>query len=472
MGRGLKRVALAASTTLTLAAALLVGAASAAGADPPVSCTDDIPAYLVGIGVNPDDAANAICQEGLRNYAGPRCPGKNWTCARADRPIVQIADSGGTNLFHCTSGDCLVVQLVAAGQNTSACERSQEVNSEAVALQECWIVQENTTGANAAGIAQHIQQTRRPTQRARQVARIDQDNATGSNIARIIQGIGQSSRTTDSPQIQEAHQAATVTQTTEHGIPPETSTLGDNTSNIRQIQDQLQRASGSSVSQMQNTELGTVPTEVACDQPNGPYNQEKNQCASVTQHSGVLDLGDPLADPPVPPTLASGGGRNSSTLDHQITQRQAAPNAESGAQFQGAFSTGEGGDKQQLSTGVSTGTATQDALQVQTAKSDAAVVQDQDTGDPRCCWEQLGNPANTAEILQRTDQSASSPDAFQTARFIGQCESTGTCHVLQSSTIDGEPQEPNECGPQSVCEEFYTCVSGEGEAFCFDPSEG
>jgi hypothetical protein len=424
MQRSPRQVGLTAVTVLTMAFALTIVTGPVAVAGPPLSCAEDIPAYLVGIGVNPNDAAKAICQEGLRNYAGPRCPGENWTCARADRPVVQIADQRGTNLFHCTIGDCLVVQLVDAGQNASACERSEDVNDEAVALQECWIVQENTTGANAAGIAQHIQQTRRSAQNARQVARIEQDNATGSNIARIVQGIGQSSRAKGGQdpitQTQEAHQAATVDQVT---LTLGLEVAGDNNSNIRQTQAQTQRASHpDAVTQSQNTELGSGPS---CDQPaDATYDQAKNQCANVTQHSEVI----------------GGGGDNNSTLNHQITQRQTAEKAETVNQSQGAstngLTNGEEGIKDQLSSGVSTGTATQDMLQVQTAPPSASGLRSQETGDPRCCWDQLGNGANRADIFQTTLQTASPEDADQNASLVGRCNSSGTCHVEQSATTD------------------------------------
>jgi hypothetical protein len=455
MERSPRKVGLVTGTLLALTMALTVATASTASADPPDLSSDQaINAYLISIGVDP---AQAVWQRGLKNYAGPSCPGASWNCVRANAPIVQIASPLGTNLFYCTGLDCLVVQVAHnGGQNASACERRVEGATETLMV--CSITQANGPGTNAATISQQIQQVQQrqgPPQRAREVARITQSNETGSNIARIIQRIGQSSRAKDSSQMQEAHQAATVTQTTAHDLPlVETSTLGDNSSNIRQTQDQLQRASGVSVEQLQNTEEGTNPDEFACDQPEGPHNQQKNQCAAVTQHSGV------------PPTLDPSGGDQSSNLSHQITQRQLAPNAEEGVQNQGAFFTGEGGNKEQLSTGVSEGTATQDMFQVQTAPPDAFVSQDQDTGDPRCCWQQLGNPGNSAEIIQTTDQFASSPFASQEARFIGQCESSGTCYVLQSATIDGEPQPPNEC-TESPCEEFYTCTSGEGEPFCF-----
>jgi hypothetical protein len=438
MQRSPRKVGLVAGMLLALTMALTVGTASTASADPPDLSSDQaINAYLVSIGVDP---SQAVWQRGLKNYAGPSCPGASWNCVRANAPIVQIAAPGGTNLFYCTGLDCLVVQVAHnGGQNASACERRVERPTETLMV--CSITQATGPGTNAATISQHIQQTKGLVQRAREVARITQVNEAGSNIARVIQGIGQSSRTTDSSQIQEAHQAATVSQTTKDDPLTETSTLGDNTSNIRQTQDQLQRASGESVSQMQNT---TDTGDSTCDQPGEePYVQRKNQCAAVTQLSGVVDLTT------IPPTLAAGGGDQSSTLSHQITQRQLAPNAEAGEQDQGAFNSGEEGNKEQLSSGVSKGTATQDMLQVQTAASGASeldLFQDQDTGDPRCCWDQLGNNANDATIIQRTVQNASlEEDASQTYFLDAFCVSQGMCHVRQSATVNGGEPDAKEC---------------------------
>jgi hypothetical protein len=445
-----RKVGLVASTVLALTMALTVATASTASADPPDLSSDlAINAYLVSIGVDP---AEAVWQRGLKNYAGPGCPGAGWNCVRANAPIVQIGPAGGRNLFACGQQECVAVQvLLNGGQNASACERRVEGPPETIMV--CDITQANGPGTNAATISQHIQQTRGLVQRAREVARITQVNDTGSNIARIIQGIGQSSRAKGGAQVQEAHQAATVTQTTESS--DLTAMLGDNTSNIRQTQNQLQRASGggdlSTISQAQNTDPGSDPT---CDQPQDATFQQKNQCANVTQHSGLINL--------VGPVFAPGGGDNRSILNHAITQRQIAERAGTVNQSQGAFSSGEAGNKEQLSSGVSDGAATQDMLQVQTAPPDASVFQDQDTGDPRCCWGQFGNDSNSADIAQTTDQS-SSPGGFQSAVLQADCDSSGTCHVEQSATTNNE-SETNDC-TSSSCHEEIVCFEGEG-SFC------
>jgi len=425
MGRGLKRVALAASTALTLATALLVGTASAAGADPlpDLSSRAAIEQYLVSIGVDP---ATAVWQTGLKNYAGPGCPGLGWNCVRANAPIVQIAAPLGTNLFACGGVDCVAVQTALQGGNNGAgCLRTDKHDNPA--LQVCDITQANDgnpNSSNTATINQSIEQNTGSPQDARQVARITQDNGSGKNIATIHQVIAQTQNASGANivQSQEAHQAGTVSQETD---------TGDNSSNIDQRQKQTQRASaaGTSTMQSQNTGTGTNTDPFACDQPEGLYNQQKNQCADITQVSGLVDL--------VGPVLLPGGGNNSSSLNHQISQGQMASRAGTVDQSQGAFASGEAGNKLQLSTGVSQGSALQDMSQSQSAPANAIVNQSQQTGDPRCCWEQAVNTANRANIDQTTLQTASDPNAFQSAVLQADCDSTGICHVTQKATIDG-----------------------------------
>src|SRR5919108_843677 len=55
-------------------------------------------AYFRSIGVNP---RGVVIQRGARNYAGPRCPGRRWTCTETTHPVVQIAAAGGRNRFLC-----------------------------------------------------------------------------------------------------------------------------------------------------------------------------------------------------------------------------------------------------------------------------------------------------------------------------------------------------------------------------------
>jgi hypothetical protein len=447
MGRGLKRVALATSTALTLAAALLVGTASAAGADlgPDLSSRAAIERYLVSIGVDP---ADAVWQQGLKNYAGPSCPGLDWNCVPANAPIVQIAASLGTNQYFCTAPECVVVQVpLGAGQNQAGCDRGDKHAD--VAVQECVITQTNTTGNNTAVINQSIEQT----------------NGSGKNLAGFHQVIHQSSQVRGSTQSQDAHQAATLDQR---------SGSGDNSANTNQRQDQTQKASGATdtIIQKQNT---AEDDDFFCDGSIAPlateaFDQDKNQCAEIMQDS------------------TSGGGL--SDLNQLIRESQTASNAPTVDQEQGQppvgdppflFPGGQGGTVVQDSSAPVDSKALQDMVQSQRATGITDGVEPEDqfksTGDPRCCATQTLNPESSADVIQITDQSASSEGAVQVAAFIGTCNSSGSCHVFQSATIDGDP-DTNECDsgpPGGFCDEVRICTEepvGEGdetETVCTDP---
>jgi hypothetical protein len=471
MGRGLKRVALAASTALTLATALLVGTASAAAADTPdLSSRAAIEQYLVSIGVDP---ATAVWQTGLKNYAGPSCPGKGWNCVRANAPIVQIAAPLGTNLFSCTGLDCVAVQVAPQGGNNGAqCDRDDRHDPDA--LQVCDVTQVNSEGnpnsSNAARITQNIQQSTSSSeaeafiQEARQVARITQVNGEGKNIAGINQVIGQVQNDRGGAAItqsQEAHQAATVNQTT---------VTGTNSSDINERQNQSQRASGTTglVTQKQNTIVEADTTTNAdndCDQPEdapdsydptSTLGQRKNQCADVLQNSSL-----------------TAGGRGTSNLFQAIAESQVISRAGTINQDQGEVtgSTGQWGDVDQHSFAPVTHESLHETNQDQTATniSGGIVFGDQfkNTGDPRCCANQTLNLGSSADIVMRTVQTASSDNAIQLAAFDIHCLSTGTCHTFRSATIDGGDPATRECEspPEATCDEKVICTetTGEGE---------
>lgn len=452
--RSPRHFSLAAATVLTVVTALIVGAGSAASADqgPDLSSSQAIESYLVSIGVDP---AEAVWQKGLRNYAGPSCPGPDWNCVPANAPIVQIAAPLGTNLFSCAGPDCVVVQVVLNGGNNRAdCDWGDKHADTAV--QVCEITQTNEgnpNSSNTAGINQSIQQSKGPEQDARQVARITQENEVGKNIAHIDQVIGQAQNATggdDITQSQEAHQAATLEQLT---------VTGDNTSNIDQRQNQSQRASGAAtITQTQNTEVGTGFT--TCDRPeDATFDQQKNQCVEVLQNSSLI-----------PAT----GGTNRSNLDQDITESQRASNADNVDQDQGniCHCLGQQGTVDQFSSAPVDSVATQDTVQIQTATGvpESGLSQFKDTGDPRCCQVQADNLDNTADIVQTTDQMASSPDAIQEALLVGECSTTGSCSVLQSATVNGETETNDSCTDSNFCSEVFVCESaGEGEGtFCFE----
>ena len=98
--------------------------------------------YLRSIHVNPKGVVN---QRGLRNYAGPNCPGKGWSCTNTKRTVVQISKRRGKNMFRCTTARCAVVQISKSfADNTASCIKTTGVT------QSCAIAQPNASGLNKA----------------------------------------------------------------------------------------------------------------------------------------------------------------------------------------------------------------------------------------------------------------------------------------------------------------------------------
>src|SRR6185312_4726345 len=84
--------ALASAAVLTSSA----GAVTQGSAGPNLSTRAGVVQYLASHGI---DARGIVVQRGSRNYAGPNCPGKGWTCTTATR----VLQSGTTNQYTCTA---------------------------------------------------------------------------------------------------------------------------------------------------------------------------------------------------------------------------------------------------------------------------------------------------------------------------------------------------------------------------------
>src|SRR6476646_1282970 len=80
---------------------LITSAGAGASAIPKIdlSTKAGVAKYLKSIGVNPK---GVVIQRGLKNYAGPSCPGVRWHCTSA-RHVFQIAAAGGDNKVDCTT---------------------------------------------------------------------------------------------------------------------------------------------------------------------------------------------------------------------------------------------------------------------------------------------------------------------------------------------------------------------------------
>jgi len=131
--------------------------------------------YLRAIHVNP---RGVVIQRGARNYAGPNCPGKGWTCTSTAHLVVQVASAGGKNLFTCAAASCTVVQAAqaTAAANTAKCVKTNGIS------QSCSINQVSATADNIAIVYMNVLKTTGLTQDASQVANIVQQATGGSTV--------------------------------------------------------------------------------------------------------------------------------------------------------------------------------------------------------------------------------------------------------------------------------------------------
>lgn len=388
-----RAISLAVLGTIVLVAMALAGASSAAR--PQVG--------LVGAPTGASSKVRAIGpgfvrQVGLRNYAGPNCPGAGWNCTSSTR-VLQAASPGGQNVAECTGSavmnPCVIVQNNA--QNTARCTQKSTAAS---AAQSCKITQ--TGASNIAFVTQTISQSDGSTQYGTQAAEVTQ---TGSalNQVQLIQDASQNIKT-GTIQLQNVYQSAVVTQTA--------SGSGNNTSSI--YQSQLQKEYAKSTSQKQND--GTDPiTDCFAGSPLHP-----NACANVTQ--------------------VAAGGTNDNHLKQFVSEDQNSTGP--ATQVQGANEGGLDGRVHQETDnpGHSNNDVNQNKALKQTVPKGGGSNQTQI--DPvRCCgtFSQLGGTGNTETINQASSLSASQPGATQTSTIIGESRTPdGTCIVTQKASINGD----------------------------------
>ena len=246
---------------------LITSAGAGASAIPKIdlSTKAGVAKYLKSIGVNPK---GVVIQRGLRNYAGPSCPGARWHCTNA-RHVFQIAAAGGNNKVDCTnpaySGgpgidqDCEVTQNNINGKNEAVCR--EDLTQSPSAVQNCEITQTNVNGDNKATVDQKIKQKDGASQTAIQTSEVDQTNTAGKNDAKVKQDIDQDTHGAVD-QDQEATQSSCVKQ---HGpdnpqgacneaFPPSGATGGDS-SDVNQSVHQGEHAANAVVDLNQDSSV-------------------------------------------------------------------------------------------------------------------------------------------------------------------------------------------------------------------------
>ena len=389
--------------------------------------------YLVSIGVDP---GTAIWQVGLRNYAGPACPGAGWRClASTGAAVVQEASLGGVNAFTCpvTGGAtnqsalrCVVVQInagalftagtalpsdtsttVAPGNNQANCQDAL-----------CTVAQTNTTGQNQVQIYQQSSMQSGRHSDGRRDRHRHPEQHDWENQARIHQQIQQQANDSSGSQDQEATQFACIVQD---------ATLGQNQALIEQQLLQSERSTASSVTQYQNIVPGNNNT---CG--NRTETTEPNLGASIQQNESNPGTGTGQNQAETDQSFQQ--NQQTSTKTGSVTQQQGS-NQFNGANPPNDSSGGSESDINQDSTGVSLSTVHQQDKEQQ--ETDTTGLRNQSQYDaPHCCSNQASNSSDQLTLKQITSQT-SDLGATQNYDDAGDCTSSGTCSVIQRITQDG-----------------------------------
>jgi hypothetical protein len=395
--------------------------------------------YLRSKGINPK---TVVIQRGKRNYVGPHCPGKDWTCTTATR----VLQAGSQNTADCTSNTCTGL-MQSGSSNSFRCVEKTSVNG---ATQACGV--EQTGNSNYALIDQvaDISSNTDPSETATQTADVTQTAQSGTgppkNELHVFQRLNESISTPGS-QTQNGGQGVRYTQNADNP--------GNNYSDVNQYLNE--NASGAGDPQMQDTGAASTGDCSSTGPPESP-----NQCVNGVQKAGT-------------------NGKNESHL-HQLIDEDAKSSIPA-HQTQGNEDGGNAGDIHQEvnvpdglapigSTG--TGQSTDHADQARRQSVSGPSGSDQEQTDPtRCCGaSQQGGTNNNEDINQFAGQK-SDEDAFQNLSLIGQCDSEpGSCTAAQHAKNDSaHSNESASCGSNNTtpCPIVFTttCTSGgEGGGAC------
>jgi hypothetical protein len=376
---------------------------------------------LRALGVDP---RHVVIQLGKRNYAGPNCPGKAWTCTKARRV------------------------LQASGDNEFQCVEKTKASWGLPITQTCSIIQlANPNGDNRAEIVQSADQKDNGggMQDVTQIASVMQNNnGTRSNSSSIQQDIKQSFNTTGNnatlvvKQSQEAHQYVSVIQDTNNG----SNQAGNNDSKVSQSQNQDEHAekAATSITQLQNTDQRFDATAPSCPKTTIFDDPTANECYAVSQTSNFV--------PGFPDVQSANGGSNKSTVDQKYNESQDASKTPDGHQAQGSSSSGGGTDHRfiQHSSGVSSQDSKQDEHQTQHRNDTGAMTWVQH-GPRKGTGLQDGNANSNANQDQNAVQDSKGPGSgFGTEILTDQCHSDGNCAASQRVDANGDKQRNSASG--------------------------
>jgi hypothetical protein len=403
----------------TIAAAVLLGSAGADTAmggegtgsgsvarggvslRPDLSSRRAIVRYLRSVGIR---QRGIVVQRGLRNYAGPRCPGKRWNCTTA-RHVVQVGWSthgGPVNKMECFAPSCEIVQIAPNADNDAKCFQQTGEN------QFCKIIQNGHT--NLATVVQKIVQKDQPTRTGTQKAYVDQTASGSSNTANVTQDLVQHTNVRSARAIVQALLADQFTDVQQNGS-------GGVANTANTFQQLKQDAVGRSTGQ-------TTPVQQMLNDHDLDPSTPRNTSAVIDQTSGT--------------------GPNTVTR-RQVHELNATATAVRGdiTQVQGSPDGGLEGLSDDDIHQESTGPASSDNDQTKqlnmsaTTSPPGVVMQTQE--DPAwCCSQQIGDATSRFTLDQASTTLASDPGADQTIQVRADVQSTGTVTVNQTTNVDGE----------------------------------
>jgi hypothetical protein len=436
--------------TAMVAVAVLVGSVGAGAARTPakpalkLSTNAKVRDYLRSLGISP---RGVVIQRSARNYAGPNCPGKRWRCTSTKHVVVQVAATGGKNMYSCTGSNCAVIQVAAAptATNTAKCIKTTGLAGT------CTINQSSTSANNVAIVLQVAAKMSGLTQSATYSAQITQ-RTTGAgafNKACVLQLVNIDASTvarrgTPVSVNLAAHQTANITQD---------SATGDNT-----------------------VQAATTSTTGACAAAGSPLKQTQilTSTASgggpITQNQNSVDTGPNIAldikQNQSTGFFGTATGKNVAKSD-QTNTLSAIANTPVGPvnQTQSAANGGILARVNQDSRDISTANATQTETQCEDAHTTAestchtanpdppgySLTQTQfgpmrkDLGDSS----QTGNNGDSFTVIQNSQQD-NDTQSGQTNVISGGFHTDGTGTVSQTATVNGQTSTNNQGGSGDV----------------------
>jgi hypothetical protein len=435
------------------AIAVLTGSVGAGAARTPtkhainLSTNAGIKQYLRSIHVNPK---GVVIQRGLRNYAGSSCPGAGWTCTSTSHPVVQVASTGGRNVFQCASSSCAVVQTsvatLATTTNTAKCIKTTGIS------QSCSITQTSATANNEAIVVQTASKLTGLTQNAFQTAQITQTASGGSAVANSNTAcVLQTTAIDGSTAVLKKGMPVTVTLDAHQSITiKQDSLFGGNT---------VKNASASGGGMCDGAPLTQDQSIISKASGSGAITQKQNAAAGVPNM--LIDIKQNQSSG----FLGSATGQNTSAF-HQTSNLTAVANTPAGpvTQTQSSLNGGLQATVNQFSQDnhapgpANTSTAIQDEVQCEHAQ--ASGTQTCNTPNPptytftqtqygpvRCCSEQANDPDDLFTITQSSTQDNDlGQHQNQSNNMEADCSTSGTCTATQTTDVNGVPSSNTQTG--------------------------